>query len=482
MPEALHLGFEMLSTSQASRNNYAPRILDWQEWSKSQSWYPESARCATDLRCPPILTEHSTAVRQKLTARNRKQICYRLKHEQQSPALQADIAAMIAFLTDGHHPERLMELKPIQGSSGKLYQRETELMLGFRSQCAEKNSIAVSEIQLTDLVPLVKEEQIEDMTPKQIRHLWLHLKQHFSDWWAEYDTFLLATSESISPRTRVSKLCALIALAKYVYRHEVTWDCDYESIPIFKVLYAHLKNEMQKAAEWTAKRRTVVNLEHKWIERREGQTTLAAIWEQIILPLQMETRLRNQWGQLRKGQAIAKSQKSFLIWHRMGSYPAARQSVLRTMKIATSCPITRPDDVPPDGWYIPKVPLEWRKLDQDRRPIDNCFYRTYTHQGQAYPEGVYVLEVCADKTAKVYGMQQYIVANQWFDDGTCLYDVYQSYLCGQWLPGGDKNDLRCDWWVQEWRGRRGRWVTKGRMEFEPEPQLQPLDSLGHAGV
>lgn len=479
--EALYLGFEQLDTPQSSRNNYSPRIVDWYEWSKLQSWYPNPIRNATDLRCPPIVTGRGAAASLKLTQRTHRYPRYRLQEDQQSPALQADLAALESFLTDVHHPERLLDLKPIQRSSMNLYRRELELMLGFRSQ-HDENPIAISELQLTDLVPLVEEEQIEEMTSKQIRQLWQHLRQHFSDWWAQYDNFLIAVCESVSPRTRVNKLCALIALAKYVYRHEVNWDQDYASIPIIQLLYSQLKHAMQKAAEWTAKGQTVVNREHKWIERREGQTTLAAIWEQIIWPLQKETRLRDQWGQLRRGRAIAKSQKSFMLWHRLGSYPAARQSVLRTMKVAAYCPITRPEDVPTDGWYIPKVPMESRELDRERHPIDNCLYRTYSHQGQVYPEGVYVLEVCADKTAKVYGMQQYLIANQQFDDGTCLYDVYESYLCGQWLPQGDKNHLLYDWWVQEWRGRRGRWVTKGRMEFEPDPQLQPLDSTEAVGV
>lgn len=473
--EALHLGFEQLGTPQASRNNYSPRILDWHEWSKSQSWYPSPIRSVTDLRCPPIVTGRGTAASQKLTHRTRRYSRYRIQPEQQSPALQADLVALDAFLTDSRHPERLMDFKPIKRSSMNLYLREIELMLGFRSQ-HDAHPIAVVELQLTDLVPLIEEEQLEDMTPKQIRQLWQDLRQSFSAWWARYDHFLLATCESTSPRTRGNKLCALIALAKYVYRHQVGWERDYASIPIIQLLYSHLNVAIQEGAEWTAKRQTVVNFEHKWIERQEGQTTLAAIWERIILPLQKETRLRDQWGMLRKGRAIAKSQKSFMIWHRLGSYPAARQSVLRTVKIATCCPLTRPEDVPLDGWYLPKVPLQWRELDHYRRPVDNCLYRTYVHQGQAYPEGVYVLEVCADKTAHVYGMQQYVIANQQFEDETCLYDVYERYLCGQWLPQGDKNDRLYDWWVQEWRGRRGRWVTKGRMEFEPDPQLQPLGS------
>ncbi|MBW4542279.1 MAG: hypothetical protein KME43_24550 [Myxacorys chilensis ATA2-1-KO14] len=478
--EALHLGFEQLGTSQASRNNYAPRILDWHEWSKSQSWYPSPIRSVTDLRCPSIVTGRGAAASQKLTDRTGRYSRYRLQPEQQSLTLQADLAALDAFLTDFYHVDRLINLKPIKRSSMNLYRRELELMLGFRSQ-HDAHPIAVSALQLTHLVPLVEEEQLEDMTSKQIRQLWKHLQQSFSDWWVRYDRFLLAVCESTSPRTRVNKLCALIALAKYVYRHQVDLDRDYASIPIIKLFYSYLDAEVQRANGWTAKRQTVVNFEHKWIERREGQTALAAIWEQVVLPLQKETRLRDQWGQLRRGRAIAKSQKSLMIWHRLSSYPAARQSVLRTLKIATYCPITRPEDVPPDGWYLPKVPLEWRELDRDRRPLDNCLYRTYTHQGKEYPKGVYVLEVCADKTAQVYGVQQYVIADQQFDDGTCLYDVYQSYLCGQWLPEGDKNDWLYDWWVQEWRGQRGRWVTKGRMEFEPDPQLQPLNSPEHTG-
>jgi hypothetical protein len=481
VPEALHLGFELLGTSQASRNNYTPRPLEWHEWCKSQPWYPGPKRSATDLRCPPIVTGRGAASSQKLTHRTKQYPCYRLRTEQQSPALQADLAAVSSFLTDPHHPDRLMDHKAIKASSARLYGRNVEEMLGYKVY-HDANPIAIADLQLSDLVPLVEEDSLDNLTRKECQRLWKQQCKQFSDWWERYKIFLRHTCESISPRTRVNKLCALIALAKFLYRHQVSWESGYTEIPVIQLLYSYLKAEMGEASEWTAMRRTVVKGEHKWIERREGQTTLAAIWEQVVVLLQQETRLRDQWGQLRNGRAIAKSCKSFIIWHRLASYPAARQSVLRTQKIAMYCPVERPAEVPLEGWYWPKVPLEYRERDQDQRPIDNCLYRTYTHQGRSYPEGVYILEVCRDKTEKHYGSQQYVIANQQFDDGTCLYDVYERYLCGQWLPEGDKHDPLYDWWVQEWRGRRGRWVTKGRMEFEPDPQLQPLSSVEGEGV
>ncbi|MCY7277946.1 MAG: hypothetical protein LH702_30485 [Phormidesmis sp. CAN_BIN44] len=478
--EALHWGFEQLGTPQASRNNYAPRILDLIEWSQTQPWYPGREGGADDLRCPAMHTGRGAAADLKLTHRTGRYTSYGLKPPQLTPDLQVQIPAVLNFLTATHHPERPVEMKCIQLSSAQLYVRETLLMLGY---CANHDigMSTGSELQLSTLVPVVEEDRLEDLTQKQCRHLWQEQRRRLADWWARYDTFLRQECESISPRTRSNKLCALIAVAKFLYRRQVDWESGYSTIPVIQLLYSYLKVAMVEAAEWTDTKRTVVNFDHKWIERQPGQTTLTAIWEQVILPLQLETRSRDQWGQLREARAIAKSYKSFLIWHRLGSYPATRQSVLRTQKIAMRCPLERPTDVPPDGWYLPEIPLEWRERDKDQRPIDNCLYRTYAHKGQAYPEGVYILEVCGYKTVKKYGKQEYVIANQHFEDGTCLYDIYERYLCGQWLPGGDKQDLLYDWWVPQWRGRRGRWITKGRMEFEPDPQLQPLRTAAGKG-
>ena len=478
--EALHWGFERLGTSQASRNNYAPRILGLTEWSQTQSWYPGRESGADDLRCPPMHTGRGAASELKLTHRTGRYKFYKLKPPQLTPDLQVQIQAVLNFLTAPHHPERLVEMKFIQMSSGQLYMREILLMLGYRANHDIGTSTG-ADLQLSTLVPVVEEDRLEDLTQKQCRHLWQEQRQLLADWWARYETFLRQECESISPRTRANKLCALIALAKFLYRRQVNWESAYIAIPVIQLLYSYLKVAMVEADEWTDTKRTVVNFEHKWIERQADQTTLTAIWEQVILPLQLETRSRDQWGQLREPRAIAKSYKSFLTWHRLGSYPATRQSVLRTQKIATYCPLERPTNVPPDGWYLPEVPLEWRERDKDQRPIDNCLYRTYVHKGQAYPEGVYILEVCGYKTVKKYGKQEYVIANQQFEDGTCLYDIYERYLCGQWLPGGDKQDLLYEWWVPEWRGRRGRWTTKGRMEFEPAPQLQPLKATEGKG-
>jgi hypothetical protein len=477
VPESLHRGFEQLGTSQASRNTYTPRILDWAEWGKSQPWFPGRARSTHDQRCPSMLTGRGPVTNHRLTHRTGRNVFYGLKLTQCSPDLQSKFLAFNRFLTADHHPERLIEMKPIQQSSARLYEREILLMLGHQCQRDDAAvSVAVGEIQFSNLVPVVEEESLEGLTRKQCQQIWQEQRQQLADWWASYDVFLRETCESISPRTRVNKLCALIALTKFQYRHQVNWETEYAAIPVIQLLYSYLKVAIAQAAEWTAMQRTVVDREQKWLEPQPHQNSLTAIWEQVVLPLQQETRCRDQWGQLRKPRAIAKSYKSLLIWHRLGSYPAARQSVLRTQKIATYCPIERPADVPQDGWYWPKVPLEWRERDRDQRPIDNCFYRTYIHQGKSYPEGIYVLEVCNYKTLKKYGIQSYVIANQEFEDGICLYDIYEQYLCGLWVPGGDKNDALYDWWVPEWRGQRGRWVTKGRMEFKPDSPLIPLDT------
>lgn len=51
-------------------------------------------------------------------------------------------------------------------------------------------------------------------------------------------------------------------------------------------------------------------------------------------------------------------------------------------------------------------------------------------------------------------------------DGQQLYDYLDRLLCGWWLsdlPSGE----RYDWWDEGLKGQRGRWLTQGRMEFNP---------------
>lgn len=119
------------------------------------------------------------------------------------------------------------------------------------------------------------------------------------------------------------------------------------------------------------------------------------------------------------------------------------------------------------GYYFPLLPPEVREKNQDGTMADNFLYRTYRYCDKVYPEGIWILELAAYKTDKLHGTYMMRVPNRTFDEGTTFYDHLEHYLCGWWLSAGSKNRIRYTWWDANLRGQRGRWVTKGRMDFEP---------------
>lgn len=84
-----------------------------------------------------------------------------------------------------------------------------------------------------------------------------------------------------------------------------------------------------------------------------------------------------------------------------------------------------------------------------------------------YPKGVWVLDTKKYKTMKKHGGQSIVIPNQEFEDGCCLYDYIERFLYGLWIVEGYKHQLLYDWWQPEMQGRRGRWLSTGRMEFNP---------------
>jgi integrase len=125
--------------------------------------------------------------------------------------------------------------------------------------------------------------------------------------------------------------------------------------------------------------------------------------------------------------------------------------------------------------YHPKPPEGKRERLYDGTLDDNYLYKTYVYKGKSYKNGVWVLDIQDYKTLEIYSPQSILVPNRQFADGTCLYDHIERYLYGWWTPGGRKNQFFYDWWQPELLGRRGRWITLGRAEFNPRDVCCPQD-------
>ena len=155
------------------------------------------------------------------------------------------------------------------------------------------------------------------------------------------------------------------------------------------------------------------------------------------------------------------------MWFDLAIEPARRQQEARTRKISLVCPVERPEEVPVEGLYHPLPPPEVRNQRHDGTLNDNYLHKTYKLEGKIYPQGVWVKQICTYKTRKFHGKQTILIPNRQFEDGCWLYEYIEQYLYGWWLPGSFRDSQTYSWWDSELKGQRGRWITKGRMEFEP---------------
>ncbi len=123
--------------------------------------------------------------------------------------------------------------------------------------------IELSQLSLSQLLPLVTQDDLEGLTTKLQEKVWKQHKQSLETWLCGYFSFLREVLNSKSPQTRRNKLGALLALAKFLYTGEVETVGDYEQIPLVKVLNNHLEKVRKEIAEWTKNRHSVSDFEKK---------------------------------------------------------------------------------------------------------------------------------------------------------------------------------------------------------------------------
>lgn len=76
-----------------------------------------------------------------------------------------------------------------------------------------------------------------------------------------------------------------------------------------------------------------------------------------------------------------------------------------------------------------------------------------------------MFDICDYKTRKHHGRRVEIIPNFVFDDGECLYNYFERYLCGQWYVGNFDNGHHYNWWNPALAGSYGTWLSQGRSEF-----------------
>jgi hypothetical protein len=465
--QTLQIAFENQKASVATRNTYGNRFNQFLSWSEQQEWWPDSRsrKGRIKAQCCPVLKKPYGEVKSTpLTERRTQYLKYTLEQKDTPAVLQKELDDFYRFLTDPEWPLRVID--PIGKSSALEYIKDIRLMLGWF--CRHRTPpIVLSQLRLSHLFPLVTQEDLEHLSSTEQAKVWKQHKQTLETWLCSYFRFLREVNHSKSPQTKRNKLGALLALAKFLYTGEVEEEADYALLPLFKVLNNHLDTVRKDISEWTQNRRSVSDFEKKWPDTAEGETALSVVRSFIVEPLRIECRPRNSRGQFRRGFAIARSHLYYLKWSLMADRPARRQQEYRTLRIALTCPVKRPSDVPQNGLYHPLPPYEVREKHWDGTLEDNYLYFTYVHKKKHYPQGVWVLDIQDYKTRSTHAAQSIVIPNRQLADGSCFYDYLERYLYGSWMSEGYKNRLVYDWWQSEFKGQRGRWVTLGRAEFNP---------------
>jgi len=410
--QTLQQAFENQNATVATRNTYGNRFNQFLSWCETQEWWSDQDSWKARVKqqcCPVRKNSYGLISNAPLTERRGQYLKYGLKQKDTPAPLQKELDDFYRYLTEPEWPLRVV--KSIEESSALEYIKDIRLILGWC--CHHRTpSIVVSQLRLSHLIPVATQEDLENLTPSQQAKLWKEHKQSLETLLCNYFRFLREVIHSTSPRTKRNKLEALSALAKFMYMSEVEENNDYALLPLFKVLNNHLETARKDISEWVKNRQSVSDFEKKWPDTEEGETALGVVRAKIVEPLRQECRPRNSVGRFRRGSIIATSYQHYLKWSLMADIPSRRQQEYRTARIALTCPVQRPESVPPDGLYHPLPPAEVREKRWDGTIKDNYLYFTYVHKKKQYPQGVWVLDVQHYKTRKSHAAQSIVIPNR----------------------------------------------------------------------
>lgn len=462
-------GFKLVERSQKMREIYQRSLDKFLAWCGQQLWWTgektlQYSPSSPEFCCSDLQGKHGRKARKKLTCRRSMYATYRLQPKEIFPNLQTELNEFYQFLTKPEHPQRIG--KPIKESCADKYLSDILLFLGWFHRF---EGISLDQLNLNLLIPTVYKEDLKGLTEKEQKKLWAKHRKQVETWISRYLTFLRESMQSTSPRTRRGKFSSLSALGRFQYRLAVEVSRDYKQIEILQVIENQHKRNSQKVKTWNQSKRYVADQEQKWPEVKDGQTALSTVRQDILEPLRLECFPKSKDNKLREGSAIVNSEQQFLAWFLLAAMPPRRQEEYRDLKLALSCPVQRPpiSDLPEKGVYHPLPPAGIRDQRHDGTVEDNYIYKTYFYNGKACKDGLWVLDIQEYKMVDKYGPQSIVIKNRQFKDGTYLYDYFDHYLYGWWLPGGRKKQQLYDWWQQDLKGRRGRWVSIGRALFEP---------------
>ncbi|MEP0914164.1 hypothetical protein NDI45_24975 [Leptolyngbya sp. GB1-A1] len=466
LPAAFEQGLDLLKATKSSRSTYGGRIRLFLKWAKNQYYYPGNSgftpRSPDECR-PKMRHGRGDWKAFSLMEEKGKQLSYRLKSADISPQVRQQLAQFLSFMADLDDLDRCFD--ELEESTASGYYKGVLLWLGW-TLYYDDPSLNPAELTLKTLLPQIFEDNLEGLTAKQRKATWKKAERELEARINRYFEFLRVQNNADSPRTRLLKLATLLILAKFLYASEVEEKADYRSIPLIRTILKRMETEQKAVKVWEKARHYVADQSRKWPEPPAGQTVLEYTQESVIEPLRLECRPRQSTGDFCKGRIIAKSLLFYLLFTDVGLLPPGRQQEPRSYRIALSCPLKRPDTVPMEGVYWP-LPPDWtrEKRQRDGSLNDNFLFKVYHYEGESYEQGVWIREKCRYKTQKHHGKRAGVIDNIMFEDGQCLYDYIERYLCGQWYVGDFRQGHRYDWWKADLRGSYGKWLSQGRAEL-----------------
>lgn len=474
LPKLLQLAekaFERLHTSKSVRNTYGARIQQFQASCAEQPWYPGyrtqnpkfKDECSLPLLRQYGRTSETLLIPEKRGVTVSAYYNYSLKPDEISAQLQEELDEFVKFIGDKHYVDRVIAPIALEGVAAHEY--AIRLILGWWHRYYNP-ALPLEKLSLNLLVPKITNEVLEPMSEPERKRFWREQKRSLKSWVLAYFEFQEDKLKSRSPRTREVKLAKIAKVAYFQYAAEVEEIRDYDQMPLVGTIKELQRTYRKEVREWTQNRRYAADQSQKWPDIPEGKTALTVLKEGLFEKIRCRCRQRNSSGVFHAARPLAQFHATFLMWADVLLEPPRRQQEARSRRVALSCPIKRPVSVPANGVYHPLPPDEVRERDRDGVIADNYLYRVYERNGVYYPEGIWVKQICQYKTRKYHGPQDIIIRNQSLGEGLTLYDYIERYLYGWWHLGNFRDSNTYSWWDEALQGRRGRWLTKGVMEFE----------------
>ncbi|MEG4280910.1 tyrosine-type recombinase/integrase [Microcoleus sp. MON1_C1] len=426
--EAQEKTFKLLQPSADSINVSRSRLKQLITWCTKQEWYPGNTSPVKVIDCCPRRHQNYGPMAKTLLVNRPNLPPYGLRAEQISQELKAETDLFYQFRTAIHWPNR-----PDEPVKANIAHHEITVIFRVLGWVHSHLKVPLEELSLNTLIPSV---ELKYAVSKEAAIALAAKAGDYVDCWVcEFCNFLTEERDTKSPNTHHTYLAVILAVAKFQY-HKKTSSKDYRDVPAVEVLHQRLTLIKKEFKNYVSD----VDMDKKWLD-------LPEVFKLIVEPLRLECQPKSVRGYVRKGTATASSFQRYVLWGLLTYSPPRRQQELRGLKIVLKCPIKRPVDVPPDGFYQPL-------------PTGNDRDRNYCYLYNL--NGRWIRDTPAEcyKTGKTYGHQELEIPNVKFPDGRCFYDYLEAWLYGY----STKSD--------------GRWHSCGRLEFSANHDFVFLQHKG----